>query len=758
MNKRDSKRMGPVNTGKFHARLATALLTIGFLLIVFTSSAISAPVVSNVQATQRPGTFIVDISYDMVQPEGWAAYVSLYFSPDGGLTWPIRCETITGDANNFVESGTGHTAEWNAEADYPDLVSDSCTIRVMAVDHAFWPLISSVWKTDLDGQNPIPLADPDTIAYGEPFRLNWQGEAPGVVDMDPQMLASLDTLYPFDDGLLGYKYDLLFDNCIPEMQDCWSPRIFDHATYDSISYFGSITSLDFHNDGSGTGPFHELLPSGEFPFKLNALDVAGLEIQEYLRWNELVINFDPETIILNGETDWAHPEDPEVYPYFFRLNDPLKIHHPFQAGDRIPDRSYVVVKALGRDDSRDLKLDPNFPIAIPGYLKGVRHNIFGGQYSFQTESSILSSPPTWGATCDTCWSADTLGFLTAPRTTFTINMQAVDEHGRRDGAPAELSFEVGYPPCLQCIEILPKSIDPSEFDENLECLADTSANTIEAHPCFGDTTILRITLEGLGNDDIEFISPAYLLVHKITGDTQVEFQPGQGNDHFYEFSANLYRMKLLLHGLDDSRERWDSMVRRMMGWAYQVDYECDPFNRTHDGGGNDNILLPTWGQTPGGSGLEIDPDSGLWAIFVDIPVPRDLVIFGPEFFRDVILDLIYDIQDPELRDRVFNDTTRQFGVGRVQAIAMDQTRCDFFPIRPARYNVFRNVRPSVPTLPPGRTWRDCDLSVDVPDIIQELDLYPSSMESLDGVPVSQYFRIVVETDTGDFECQTPGGF
>jgi hypothetical protein len=32
------------------------------------------------------------------------------------------------------------------------------------------------------------------------------------------------------------------------------------------------------------------------------------------------------------------------------------------------------------------------------------------------------------------------------------------------------------------------------------------------------------------------------------------------------------------------------------------------------------------------------------------------------------------------------------------------------------------------------------------------------MQSLDGEPVSQYFRIVVETATGDFECQASVGF
>ncbi len=749
--------MGPVNFKIYPLLLIVAFLAIGILLTPTIASADSAPVVSNIQALQRPNSFIVDITYDLADPDGYASWVTMYFSPDGGSTWPTRCVSVTGDANNFVDPGTGHSVEWDAEADYPNLISDSCTIRVMAVDHAPWPRISSLWKTDLAGQNATPLANPDTIAFGEPFRLNWQGYAPYVTDMDPMMLTSLDTVYPFDDGLLGYKYDLLIGDCIPDLEDCWSPRRFDEATGDSISYFGNITSLDFHNDGSGSDPFHELLPSGTLQFKLNTLDVAGLEIREYLQFQELVVNFDPETIVLDGETDWAHPEDLAIYPYYILLNDPLQVHHPFQAGDRIPDRSYVVVKALGRDDSKDLRLDPGSQVGITGYLRGVRDNLLGGQFWFDTETSVLS-PPTWPATCDTCFSADTLGFLTGPRSTFTINMQAVDEHGRRDGTPAELDFYVGYPPCIQCIEILPKSDIPSDFDETLECLTDTAPGTIEAHPCFGDTTVLRVTEDGLGSDNLEFIESAYMLVDKITGETHVVYEWGQGGDDYYEIEAYIYRMTVLLHGIDDSRERWDSMDRRIMGWSYQVDYECDPFNQIQDGGGIDDIDLQNWGETPGEPGPEIEPVSGVWRLLVDVAVPRNLILMGPEIYRDIYLRYLVGIEDSEIRDRVFNDSTKQLGPGRVQAIALDQTRCDFLPVRPARYNIFRHVRPTVAGLPEGITWRDCNLDQYVPGIMMDLDLSPGSMESLDGEPVWNYFRIVVETDTGDFECTAPSGF
>jgi hypothetical protein len=317
---------------------------------------------------------------------------------------------------------------------------------------------------------------------------------------------------------------------------------------------------------------------------------------------------------------------------------------------------------------------------------------------------------------------------------------------------------VGYPPCIQCIEILPKSNTPSAFDESLACLEDTSAPTLEAHPCFGDTTILRVTSDGFGDEDLEFIQQAYMLVNKTTGFTEVVLLPGQGGEENFELPVNLYRMDFLLHGLDDVRERWAENVRRLPGCTYQVDYDCDPFNQIQDGGGNDDINVPTWGEYGGQTDLMIDETSGLWRIAVEVAVPRDLITYGPVNFKEIILRFSLGITDPVLRQRVFDDCTRQFGAGQVQAIALDQTKCGFQPLRPGRYNFFRNVRPSVDTPPAGMSWRDCDLEFFVPDILLGMDISPGAMPSLGGEPATRHFRIIVETATGDFECQGPAGF
>jgi hypothetical protein len=80
----------------------------------------------------------------------------------------------------------------------------------------------------------------------------------------------------------------------------------------------------FANDDSGADIRQRRLASGVHTLSLNGLDVDGAETVGW-RHYEFVINHDPQTIILDGQTDWAHPEDPQAYPYYIELGDPAQV-------------------------------------------------------------------------------------------------------------------------------------------------------------------------------------------------------------------------------------------------------------------------------------------------------------------------------------------------------------------------------------------------------------------------------------------------
>jgi hypothetical protein len=92
------------------------------------------PEVTKVLAVQRPGTRLVDVTYDLYDADGHAMTVALYISPDGGVSFPIQCLTVSGDVGAGVMSGTGRHIEWDAGGDNPGHAGDTYAPKVIADD------------------------------------------------------------------------------------------------------------------------------------------------------------------------------------------------------------------------------------------------------------------------------------------------------------------------------------------------------------------------------------------------------------------------------------------------------------------------------------------------------------------------------------------------------------------------------------------------------------------------------------------------
>jgi formylglycine-generating enzyme required for sulfatase activity len=91
-------------------------------------------VVNNMTASQRPGTKLVDITYDL-EAIGWSGVaVSLQVSSDAGATWTIPVVTVSGDIGDNVTPGSGKTIVWNAGADWPRNYGTQMRFRVTADD------------------------------------------------------------------------------------------------------------------------------------------------------------------------------------------------------------------------------------------------------------------------------------------------------------------------------------------------------------------------------------------------------------------------------------------------------------------------------------------------------------------------------------------------------------------------------------------------------------------------------------------------
>lgn len=113
--------------------LTTVLATAACLAATAVRAA--PPVVSGVTMAQRTdGSGLVDITYDLADPDSPALAVVAQMSADGGLEWDFPVLNLSGDMGQGVAPGTGRRIVWDAGALPADLDLDDLRVRIVASD------------------------------------------------------------------------------------------------------------------------------------------------------------------------------------------------------------------------------------------------------------------------------------------------------------------------------------------------------------------------------------------------------------------------------------------------------------------------------------------------------------------------------------------------------------------------------------------------------------------------------------------------
>ena len=109
-------------------------LSLSLLILLYGLSQASTPLsVSDVRTSQRAGTNLMDVYYDI--SGGTPPYkVSLQVSQDGGMTWSLPVTNVSGNVGSGVTAGTNRVITWNAGADWNGSVSSGVKFQVTASD------------------------------------------------------------------------------------------------------------------------------------------------------------------------------------------------------------------------------------------------------------------------------------------------------------------------------------------------------------------------------------------------------------------------------------------------------------------------------------------------------------------------------------------------------------------------------------------------------------------------------------------------
>ena len=92
------------------------------------------PVVSNVSASQLPGTKYVDIYFNLADADGDTQTIEVRVSSDGGLTYSVPASSLTGAVGSGVNVGNGKKVRWDAGTDFGGNFIERCKVRITATD------------------------------------------------------------------------------------------------------------------------------------------------------------------------------------------------------------------------------------------------------------------------------------------------------------------------------------------------------------------------------------------------------------------------------------------------------------------------------------------------------------------------------------------------------------------------------------------------------------------------------------------------
>jgi formylglycine-generating enzyme len=115
-------------------RLAAALVAATALGLLTTASLPAAEGISNLRFSQRAGTNLVDIYYDLATTATNPLLVAVTVSTNGGISYDLPATHFTGDVGSDVTAGTNKWIVWEALRDWPDQFSANVFLHLTVFD------------------------------------------------------------------------------------------------------------------------------------------------------------------------------------------------------------------------------------------------------------------------------------------------------------------------------------------------------------------------------------------------------------------------------------------------------------------------------------------------------------------------------------------------------------------------------------------------------------------------------------------------
>ena len=115
------------------------VLGIAVVMVAWVACANTPPSITNVRASQREGTKLVDIYYDAADADGDLLKVRIEISDNDGAKYSVPAFSLTGDIGEGIAPGAGKHIVWDAGTDWDGEYSDQMRVKVFAIDAQGFP-------------------------------------------------------------------------------------------------------------------------------------------------------------------------------------------------------------------------------------------------------------------------------------------------------------------------------------------------------------------------------------------------------------------------------------------------------------------------------------------------------------------------------------------------------------------------------------------------------------------------------------------
>ena len=124
------------------------------LALCSVTSMAAPPQVSNIRASQRVGTKLIDILYDVTDAENDPLTIVVQMSSDSGTSYGLPVFSTSGDIGSGVTPGANKHIVWNAGQDWNRRSTTTAKCRVLADDTPVTPPVSTMAFVPAGFSNP----------------------------------------------------------------------------------------------------------------------------------------------------------------------------------------------------------------------------------------------------------------------------------------------------------------------------------------------------------------------------------------------------------------------------------------------------------------------------------------------------------------------------------------------------------------------------------------------------------------------------